>query len=95
MIGDVIRFERMAKAERALFQRVCEGRAANGSCFLCAWIIAGDHEDVFPSYARKAHVLVCANPALESNRRYLDADAGAVAIADADADVTLFSGVWA
>jgi hypothetical protein len=88
MIGDVIRFERMAKAERALFQRVCEGRAANGSCFLCAWIIAGDHEDVFPSYARKAHVLVCANPALDSNAEYLrrsqTAPAGDVAIPHRD-----------
>jgi len=67
LIGEVIRFERMPEEERRRYQRVCEGHAADGTCLLCAWIIAGDHDDVLPSYARKAHVLVCADPSLPSN----------------------------
>jgi hypothetical protein len=73
LIGDVIRFERMAREERALYQRVAEGRAADGSCILCKWCVDGDNLDVFPGYARKAHLLTCCNPALSSNAEYIDA----------------------
>jgi hypothetical protein len=71
MIGDVIRFERMPRAERDRYQRVCEGRAGDGSCLLCAYVISGEHEDLFPPASRKAHVLVCCDPALDSNAKYL------------------------
>ncbi len=71
LVGEVFRFERMPRTEKARYQRVCEGRAEDGSCFCCAWICDGSHLDVFPSYARKAHVLVCCDPELDSNRKYL------------------------
>jgi hypothetical protein len=73
LIGEVIRFERMGAEEKRRCQAICEGRAADGTCLLCAWIIAGDHDDVLPSYARKVHVMTCCNPALDSNSPYLEA----------------------
>ena len=71
LVGEVFRFERMPRAEKERYQRVCEGRAEDGSCMLCLWIMEDRQHDDFPSYARKAHVLVCCDPALDSNRKYL------------------------
>ena len=71
LIGEVIRFERMAKAEREKYRVVCEGHVAGNICILCKWCCDGSHDDVFPSYARKAHVLVCCSPSLSSNAHYL------------------------
>jgi hypothetical protein len=73
LIGEVIRFERMAKEEKRRYQAVCEGRAADNSCILCAWICSGERIEEFPSYSRKAHVLLCADPSLPSNAHYMEA----------------------
>ena len=71
LIGEVIRFERMGAEERKKYRIVCEGHVAENICILCKWCCDGSHEDVFPSYARKAHVLVCCDPSLPSNAHYL------------------------
>lgn len=88
LIGEVIRFERMGREEKARYQAVCEGHAKDGTCFVCRWIIEGDHLDELPTHSRKGHVLVCCDPALDSNADYLrrsqTAPAGDVAIPHRD-----------
>jgi hypothetical protein len=67
----VLAFERALPEEREKYEEICRGRAADKSCLCCTFIIENRRFDIFPSFARKSHVMACCNPELDSNRKYL------------------------
>jgi len=67
-LEDVLRFEALPPAERDRYRQQAEANAARG-CPMCRWAVegTGDFGD-YPTHARKAHMLACANPDSDYNR---------------------------
>lgn len=63
-----IEFEALPVAEQHRRVKIAEFKARRGTCYLCAWIVKKIEKQEFPREAKKAHLMLCADPDAAWNR---------------------------